>query len=114
MIANINPTDSVFEDSHNTLKYANRAKSLKVPAIPSKSKDLKGLDQCEIRSMELEANFSSVDEENAWLKSRVAVLEDLVQDLQNFKAFTLSQGSTCAGSIHPPCMIVFLITFTSR
>lgn len=111
MIANINPSDSVFEDSHNTLKYANRAKSLKVPALLSKSKELKGLDQCESRSMDLEANFSSVDEENAWLKSRVAVLEDLVQDLQNFKASTLSQGSTCAGNIHPPRMIVFPNTF---
>ena len=99
MIANINPSDSVFEDSHNTLKYANRAKSLKVPALVlSKSKDSKGSDQCDSRTIELEANFSSVDEENAWLRSRLAVLEDLVQDLQNFKTFTLSQGSTCSGS----------------
>jgi hypothetical protein len=30
MIANINPSDKTFEDSHNTLKYANRAKNIKV------------------------------------------------------------------------------------
>ena len=30
MIANVNPCDSVFEDSHNTLKYANRAKMIKI------------------------------------------------------------------------------------
>jgi hypothetical protein len=115
MIANINPSDSVFEDSHNTLKYANRAKSLKVPTLLSKSKEVKGLDPCESsRSIELEANFSSVDEENAWLKSRVAVLEDLVQDLQTFKTFTLSQGSTCTGSTHLTCLIVFPVTLTVR
>jgi kinesin family protein 18/19 len=28
MIANINPSDATFEDSHNTLKYANRAKNI--------------------------------------------------------------------------------------
>lgn len=30
MIANINPSDRSFEESHNTLKYANRAKNIKV------------------------------------------------------------------------------------
>jgi len=30
MIANINPSHQVYEDSHNTLKYANRAKNIKV------------------------------------------------------------------------------------
>ncbi len=100
MIANINPSDAVFEDSHNTLKYANRAKSLKVPVLLSRSKDALLLKDSDGGSViELEANFSSLDEENAWLRSRVSVLEELVQDLQSFKTFTLSQGSTCAGSI---------------
>lgn len=30
MIANINPSHAVFDESHNTLKYANRAKNIKV------------------------------------------------------------------------------------
>jgi len=30
MIANVNPSDLTYEDSHNTLKYANRAKNIKV------------------------------------------------------------------------------------
>lgn len=30
MIANINPSHSTYDDSHNTLKYANRAKNIKV------------------------------------------------------------------------------------
>jgi len=29
MIANIAPTSSNYEDTHNTLKYANRAKNIK-------------------------------------------------------------------------------------
>ena len=32
MIANINPNGAFYEDSHNTLKYANRAKAIKVRA----------------------------------------------------------------------------------
>jgi hypothetical protein len=30
MIVNINPSNTTFEDSHNTLKYGNRAKNIKV------------------------------------------------------------------------------------
>lgn len=29
MIANISPSNDSFEDTHNTLKYANRAKNIK-------------------------------------------------------------------------------------
>jgi hypothetical protein len=32
MIANINPSNHTYEESHNTLKYANRAKAIKVTA----------------------------------------------------------------------------------
>lgn len=32
MIANVNPSHVFFDDSHNTLKYANRAKNIKVGA----------------------------------------------------------------------------------
>jgi len=30
MIANVNPSHVTYEDSHNTLKYSNRAKNIKV------------------------------------------------------------------------------------
>lgn len=33
MIANVNPSHVFFDDSHNTLKYANRAKNIKVCAL---------------------------------------------------------------------------------
>lgn len=32
MIANISPISSCYEDTHNTLKYANRAKNIKTKA----------------------------------------------------------------------------------
>ena len=32
MIANISPSDKCYEDTHNTLKYANRAKNIKTNA----------------------------------------------------------------------------------
>ena len=34
MIANVNPSHVFFDDSHNTLKYANRAKNIKVQWNP--------------------------------------------------------------------------------
>ena len=33
MIANVSPSATSFEDSHNTLKYANRAKNIKTNSI---------------------------------------------------------------------------------
>lgn len=33
MIANVNPSHVFFDDSHNTLKYANRAKNIKVRCL---------------------------------------------------------------------------------
>lgn len=33
MIANVNPSHVYFDDSHNTLKYANRAKNIKVRQV---------------------------------------------------------------------------------
>lgn len=33
MIANVNPSHVYFDDSHNTLKYANRAKNIKVLSV---------------------------------------------------------------------------------
>jgi len=38
MIAAINPSHKCYEESHNTLKYANRAKDIKVKASPSSNR----------------------------------------------------------------------------
>ena len=36
MIANVSPAGSQFEETINTLKYANRAKNIKTKQIPNK------------------------------------------------------------------------------
>ena len=94
MIANVNPSDSVFEDTHNTLKYANRAKNLKVSTNTS-AKEREGIPR-QVDKIE-EDRIASEEDETAWLRVRVAELEATVQDLQNFKAFTLSSGTICSG-----------------
>ena len=71
MIANVNPSDLTYEDSHNTLKYANRAKQIKVDARATAI-------TVESTWVEREARLR---EENARLRERVAVLEALVSSL---------------------------------
>eukprot|EP00597_Dinobryon_sp_UTEXLB2267_P006130 CAMPEP_0170062950 /NCGR_PEP_ID=MMETSP0019_2-20121128/3990_1 /TAXON_ID=98059 /ORGANISM="Dinobryon sp., Strain UTEXLB2267" /LENGTH=777 /DNA_ID=CAMNT_0010269237 /DNA_START=71 /DNA_END=2404 /DNA_ORIENTATION=- len=90
MIANINPADSVFEDSHNTLKYANRAKNLKVQSSAPVSKNIQlQMTAKETAEEEMEGICS---EETAWLRCRVQQLE---RQLQSLQASLLSQGGVC-------------------
>ena len=73
MIANVNPSNTTYEDSHNTLKYSNRAKNIKVnPAMKETKQDSTW--------MEREQRYK---EENALLKKRIAELELIIEDLQN-------------------------------
>ena len=72
IIANINPSHVTLEDSHNTLKYANRAKNIKINAfIKEVPRDLPWAER-EVRLIE----------ENKALRKRVAMLENLVGDLR--------------------------------
>lgn len=72
MIANINPSHMTFEDSHNTLKYANRAKNIKLnPTVITTSKDNSWLER--------ETRLRS---ENTELRQRVEFLESLVAQLR--------------------------------
>jgi len=63
MIAAINPCNSVYEESHNTLKYANRAKAIKIR--PSVNKRTTEDSEETMRIAELEA-------ENQELRSRLS------------------------------------------
>ena len=68
MIANINPSHKTYEDSHNTLKYANRAKNIKVdPTVTDKVKDSTWVER--------EARLR---EENDALKNQVALLQQMI------------------------------------
>jgi hypothetical protein len=68
MIANINPSHLTYEDSHNTLKYANRAKNLKVnPVMKDTVKDNNWIER--------EARLR---DENEQLRQRVQELERII------------------------------------
>ncbi len=81
MIANINPSDTTYEDSHNTLKYANRAKNIKVNPISNKEVIKEGQTWVE-REMKLL-------NENTRLKKIIQGLEERVKELEIFKHSTL-------------------------
>ena len=73
MIANVNPSNTTYEDSHNTLKYSNRAKNIKVnPAMKEIKQDSTWMER-----------EQRLKEENAMLKKRIAELELIIEDLQN-------------------------------
>jgi hypothetical protein len=72
MIANVNPSHLTYEDSHNTIKYANRAKSLKLD--PTAKEVVKASNWVE--------REAALVEENNRLKDRVHELEALVDELR--------------------------------
>lgn len=60
MITAINPANKVYEESHNSLKYADRAKSIKIPSVKTQDaevykKGLNGEGETDDRLMILEA-----------------------------------------------------------
>lgn len=89
MIANVNPADSTYEDSLNTLKYANRAKNIKVNAtVKESAKDTTWVER--------EARFR---EENAQLRARVKELEAKVKELTKYKHMVES-GAAANGKLN--------------
>lgn len=82
MIANLNPSHVTYEDSHNTLKYANRAKNIKVnPIVKEVAKESTWLER-----------EQRLREENQSLKSKIAELEGEVQLLRQFQAAVQLSG----------------------
>jgi hypothetical protein len=81
MIANINPSDTTQEDSQNTLKYANRAKNIKVcPGIKESAKESSWVER-EVRLIA----------ENSGLQQRVLELQQVVAELQACKDLILEK-----------------------
>jgi kinesin family protein 18/19 len=75
MIANVNPSDSTYEDSHNTLKYSNRAKNIKVnPLVKNSVKESNWLER-EI----------SLRDEIKMLRNKVNELELVIVEMKNEK-----------------------------
>ncbi|XP_071446360.1 kinesin-like protein KIF18B [Hetaerina americana] len=78
MIANISPAHISYEDTYNTLKYADRAKKIML-------KTKKNVVAMDMHVMELASLVEELRQENASLKQRVAELE------------SAGGGSGCAG-----------------
>lgn len=84
MIANVNPSHLTYEDSHNTIKYANRSKSIKVnPSMKESTKELSWVEREE-----------KLKQENEFLRQRVSELESIVKQLQQ----ALPAGYVCKNS----------------
>jgi kinesin family protein 18/19 len=86
MIANINPSHLTYEDSHNTLKYSNRAKSLKVNA--TKKDDIKELSWFEREQRLLEENNS--------LRQKITELQAVIDELN--RQLSVTRSKTTEGS----------------
>ena len=84
IIANINPSHTTLEDSHNTLKYANRAKNIKVNPI---------LKEIIIDSTWAEREIR-LKAENVLLKQRIIFLEQVIEDLQSSSSTSIDISTT--------------------
>ena len=76
IIANINPSNQMFEDSHNTLKYANRAKCMKIDpkVVRLKERDLAWPE----REKNLQRQRQAKANENDILKKQVEALQAML------------------------------------
>ena len=76
IIANINPSDDMFEDSHNTLKYANRAKCMKIDpkVVRLRERDMAWPER--EKNMKRQSNEQS--KENDLLKKQVEALQQML------------------------------------
>ncbi|GMH95935.1 hypothetical protein TrVE_jg11889 [Triparma verrucosa] len=76
IIANINPSDQMFEDSHNTLKYANRAKCMKIDpkVVRLQERDLAWPE----REKNLQRQREAKQSENDHLKQQVEALQAML------------------------------------
>ena len=76
IIANINPSDQMFEDSHNTLKYANRAKCMKIDpkVVKLRERDLAWPE----REKNIMKQNSERENENLLLKKQVEALQEML------------------------------------
>jgi hypothetical protein len=100
MIANINPSHHTFEDSHNTLKYANRAKNIKINPLLMSAETLlqsslssSSLTQQEIAQwMERETGLR---EENKELRLKIDELNEVIKELSELQKKTFSKCCVC-------------------
>jgi Kinesin motor domain len=86
MIANVNPSHTMYDDSHNTLKYANRAKDIKV--APRAAAGEKESAAWPAREARLQREVQALRETNAELRA----------ELEHAKALQLEHGHHSSSS----------------
>jgi Kinesin motor domain len=86
MIANVNPSHTMYDDSHNTLKYANRAKDIKV--APRAAAGEKESAAWPAREARLQREVQALREANAELRAQ----------LEHAKALQLEHGGHSSSS----------------
>ena len=76
IIANINPSDQMFEDSHNTLKYANRAKCMKIDpkVVRLRERDMAWPE----REKNIKRQAKQQEKDNVLLKKQVEALQQML------------------------------------
>nr|CCA25314.1 kinesin putative [Albugo laibachii Nc14] len=87
MIANINPSHKCYEETHNTLKYANRAKNIKIQ--PRK--------HVVTAEMTYQQQIARLEAENAALRKALAVSQEIQQQNQ----FAVSNSKVVAPPMSP-------------
>eukprot|EP00917_Polyrhabdina_sp_WS-2016_P006949 GHVP01015481.1.p2 GENE.GHVP01015481.1~~GHVP01015481.1.p2 ORF type:complete len:538 (+),score=107.84 GHVP01015481.1:2949-4562(+) len=77
MIANVNPAS--FEDSHNTLKYASRTKTIRIRTTEIRDKETESMESLVAALEQLKAENQCLQSECSFLKSRLCELPKEVQ-----------------------------------
>ncbi|CAM9100804.1 unnamed protein product [Chrysoparadoxa australica] len=110
MIANINPSHLTYDDSHNTLKYANRAKNIKMAASKSVETKEASWPQREARLLaeneHLRETNTALNDEITALRKRMQVKEDAQnspeQTPRKKRRMSPDQGSPQPRKVSPP------------
>lgn len=94
MIANVNPSHAMFDESHNTLKYANRAKNIKIrPKMHVTTAEMtyqQRIEKLESENVQLRTSLATVQEECATITKRksTSTVDDISPNtLKKFKNF---------------------------
>jgi hypothetical protein len=100
MIANINPSHHTFEDSHNTLKYANRAKNIKInPLILMETQACLSSSTSSILSQSETTQWMeremTLREENNELRFKITELTELVNELKELQKKSTEKCCIC-------------------
>jgi Kinesin motor domain len=102
MIANVNPSHTMYDDSHNTLKYANRAKDIKV--APRAAAGEKESAAWPAREARLQREVQALREANAELRAQ----------LEHTKTLQLEQGHNSSSSSSSNNAALALLTATQH